>query len=140
MDVERTLIMIKPEAFAKGKTGRIIDHFLTAGFVMVAARTVRLTRPEAMRFYAVHEKKPFYEPLTEFMSSGTIFAMVLEKEHAIEDARHLMGPTNPDEAPEGSIRALYGTNTRRNAVHGSDSQASAAIEIAFFFSELDLDR
>ena len=138
--MERTLILIKPEAYAAGKTAKILDMFLERGFAVVAAKTVRLTKQEAERFYSVHIGKEFYDKLTTFMSTGPILTVVMEKEDAIVDARELMGPTDPAEAPPGSIRSLYGTNVRLNSVHGSDSTESAGKEIRFFFSDLELLR
>lgn len=138
--MERTLILIKPDAFEAGSTGKIIDMFLSRGFRLIAAKTARLCKQEAESFYEVHRDKFFFEGLTEFMCTGPLMAMVLEKENAIHDARILMGATNSPDAAPGTIRAFFGTDNRRNAVHGSDSPENASQEISFFFSKKELLR
>jgi len=132
-----TLTMIKPEAVRNGNSGQIIDMIIKGGFKIIALKYLRLSREQAEKFYEVHKERPFYKDLTEFMSSGPIFAAILQKENAIEAYRNFIGATNPSEASEGTIRAKYGTNIQENAVHGSDSDENAIIEGAFFFSELD---
>ncbi len=136
--LERTLAIIKPDAVATKNAGKIIDMLEANGFSIIGMKKVHLTKEQAKKFYIVHKERPFYDSLTTFMSEGPIIVMVLEKENAIEDYRKLMGATNPEEAEEGTIRKMFGTNIERNAVHGSDSKESANFEIPFFFSELEL--
>ncbi len=136
--IEKTLIMVKPDATAKNLTGRILAMFEEAGLRIVALKTLKLTELQARRFYKVHQGKPFYESLVKFMSSGKIVASVLEGDNAIAVARKIMGATNPKEAEENTIRRRYGTDVQQNAVHGSDSKESAEFEIGFFFSESEL--
>ncbi len=132
-----TFTMIKPSAFKSNYTGAILKMINEAGFVIRAMKTIKLTKEQAGAFYAIHEGKPFYETLVEFMSSGPIVAVVLEKENAIEDYRTLIGATNPEKAAEGTIRKLYAVNMQQNAVHGSDSDENAIIESDFFFSKTE---
>lgn len=129
-----TFTMIKPKAITEGYMGKIIDKIIEGGFQIKALKYTKLTKKEAMQFYAVHKERPFYEGLTDFMSSGPIIAAVLEKDNAIEAYRNYIGATNPEEAAEGTIRKLCGTNIEANAVHGSDSDENAVIESNFFFS------
>jgi len=136
--LERTLAIIKPDAVSSKNTGKIIDILEDNGFSIIGMKKIRLTKEQAKRFYIVHEDRPFYDSLTTFMSEGSVIVMVLEKENAIDEYRKLMGATNPDDAGEGTIRKLFGTNIERNAVHGSDSKESADFEIPFFFNELEL--
>ncbi len=138
MSVERTLMLIKPDAVKKGVEGKIIAHVQEKGFKLVALKKLRLTKEQAKQFYIVHKERPFYDELTDFMSSGPIVAMVWEGENAIERIREIMGATNPEEAAEGTLRKLYGTNIGENAVHGSDSKESADYEIPFFFNRLEI--
>jgi nucleoside-diphosphate kinase len=138
MSVERTLMLIKPDAVKKGVEGKIIAHIQEKGFKLVALKKLKLTKEQAGQFYYVHRERPFYDELCEFMSSGPIVAMVWEGENAIERIREIMGATNPEEAEEGTLRKLYGTNIGENAVHGSDSKESADFEIPFFFSRLEI--
>ncbi|WP_457625769.1 nucleoside-diphosphate kinase [Persephonella sp.] len=138
MSVERTLMLIKPDAVKKGVEGKIIAHVQEKGFKLVALKKLKLTKEQAGQFYYVHRERPFYDELCEFMSSGPIVAMVWEGENAIERIREIMGATNPEEAEEGTLRKLYGTNIGENAVHGSDSKESADFEIPFFFSRLEI--
>ncbi len=138
MSVERTLMLIKPDAVRKGVEGKIIAHVQEKGFKLVALKKLKLTKEQAKQFYIVHKDRPFYDELCEFMSSGPIVAMVWEGENAISRIREIMGATNPEEAAEGTLRKLYGTNVGENAVHGSDSPESAAVEIPFFFSRLEI--
>lgn len=133
----RTFTMIKPTAFKNNYTGAIIKMILEEGFRIKAMKLTRLTKEQAGAFYAVHEGKPFFGSLVEFMSSGPIVAMVLEKENAVENFRNFIGATNPEQAAEGTIRKLYGTSLQQNAVHGSDSDENAVIESDFFFSKLE---
>ncbi len=139
--MERTLVLIKPDAVEKGAVGKIIDRFLEEGFRLLALKMLRLSKEEAGEFYKVHRDKPFYGELIEFMSSGPIVAMVLEGERAIERVREIIGPTDSNEARRkapNSIRALFGTDKGKNAVHASDSKESASFEIPFFFSSLEM--
>jgi len=129
-----TFTMIKPRAMTKGFMGKIIDQIIMGGFKVKALKYTRLSKEEAMKFYAVHKERPFYNDLTEFMSSGPIVAAVLEKEDAVQAYRDYIGATNPAEAEPGTIRKLYGTDIQANAVHGSDSDENAVIESSFFFS------
>lgn len=129
--------MIKPDATKAGNTGAILAMINAAGFRIVAMKTTQLSAQKAGEFYAVHKERPFYGELVTFMSSGPITAAILEKDNAVEDFRKLIGATNPAEAAEGTIRKKYATSIGENAVHGSDSDANAAIEGAFFFSGLE---
>ncbi|MCX7760307.1 MAG: nucleoside-diphosphate kinase [Hydrogenothermaceae bacterium] len=136
--MEKTLVLVKPDAVRKNVAGKIISRFEDEGFKVVALKKVKLSKEEAGRFYMVHKDRPFYDELCEFMSSGPIVAMVLEGENAISRVRQIMGATDPSKAEEGTLRKLYGSNIGENAVHGSDSPESAAYEIPFFFSGLEL--
>lgn len=134
-----TFTMIKPTAVAKGYMGKIIDQIIAGGFQIKALKYTKLTKNEAEQFYAVHKERPFFQGLTDFMSSGPIIAAVLEKDNAIEAYRNFIGATNPEESAEGTIRKLYGTNIEANAVHGSDSDENAVIESNFYFSTREWD-
>ena len=129
-----TFTMIKPNAVKKGHVGAIIHEITEAGFKIKAMKLTQLTVDDAKKFYAIHSDKPFYGELVEFMSSGPIVAAVLEKENAVEDFRKLIGATNPKDAAEGTIRKKYAESLQMNAIHGSDSDENAAIEIKFHFS------
>jgi nucleoside-diphosphate kinase len=133
----RTFTMIKPDAFADGHTGAILDQVIKAGFSVKAMKLTRLTPEKAGEFYAVHSERPFYGELVAFMSSGTIIAAILEKDNAVADFRKLIGATNPAQAEEGTIRKRFARSLGENAVHGSDSDENAAIEGSFFFSNLE---
>jgi nucleoside-diphosphate kinase len=128
-----TFTMIKPIAFQKNFTGSILAVISEAGFRISALKSKRLTVEEAQRFYEVHKERPFYNGLVEFMTSGPIVLAILEKENAVEDYRKLIGCTDPEKAAEGTIRKMFGTNLRANAVHGSDSDENAERECSFFF-------
>ncbi len=130
-----TLTMVKPVAYSKNTSGKILARITEAGFWLVAARTMQLSLVQAKKFYAVHKDRPFFNDLVEFMSSGPILVAMLEKENAVEDYRLLIGKTNPAEAADGTIRHDFGTNLQANAVHGSDSDENAIIECDFFFSK-----
>jgi len=132
-----TLTMIKPTAFKKNYAGPILKMINEAGFTIKAMKLTRLTPGQASTFYAVHKGKPFYGSLIEFMSSGPIVAALLEKENAVEEFRSFIGATNPENADEGTVRKLYGTDLQQNAVHGSDSDENAVVEADFFFSKLE---
>lgn len=132
-----TFTMIKPDAFANGHSGAILDKIIKAGFRIVALKLTSLTVEKAGAFYAVHKERPFYGELVSFMSSGPIIAAILEKDNAVADFRKLIGATDPAKAEAGTIRQLFAENMGRNAIHGSDSDENAAIEGNFFFSTLE---
>lgn len=138
MAIERTLAIIKPDAVGRGLQGEILTRIHKADFKIVTIKSMRLTKEEAGGFYAVHKERPFFGELTEFMSSGKIFAMVLEAQGAILKWRDTMGATDPKKAAPGSIRHDLGSNIGNNCTHGSDSPETAAFEIAYFFSGLEL--
>ncbi|MDX8403383.1 MAG: nucleoside-diphosphate kinase [Mariprofundaceae bacterium] len=138
MAIQRTLSIIKPDAVAKNVIGDIIRRFEENGLSAIATRMTHLSAEQAGRFYAVHKERPFYKDMCAFMSSGPVLAMVLEGKNAVTLNRQLMGATNPKEAEEGTIRADHADSIDANAVHGSDSEENAAIEISFFFGDLDL--
>ncbi|SDE44475.1 nucleoside-diphosphate kinase [Riemerella columbipharyngis] len=129
-----TFTMIKPDAVADGHIGAIIGKISKAGFKFRAMKLTQLTVDDAKKFYEVHAERPFYDELVTFMSSGPIVAAVLEKENAVEDFRKLIGATNPVEAAEGTIRKMFARSVGENAVHGSDSDENAKIEVQFHFS------
>lgn len=138
MAVERTLAIIKPDAVGRGQQGEILARIHKAGFKIVAITSMRLTKEEAGGFYYVHRERPFYGELVEFMSSGKVFAMVLEADGAIAKWRDTMGATDPKKAAPGTIRRDLGTSIGNNCVHGSDAPETAAFEIGYFFSEMEL--
>lgn len=129
-----TFTMIKPTAVTNGHVGPILQMISENGFRITAMKMLQLTRNDAEKFYAVHEGRPFYPSLVEFMSSGPIVAAILEKENAVEEYRKLIGATDPEKAEEGTLRKIYAVSVQKNAVHGSDSDENAAIEAGFFFS------
>lgn len=132
-----TFTMIKPDAVEKAYTGKIIAQITDAGFRIVAMKKTELTKGQAAEFYEVHKARPFFGELVEYMTSGSIIPMILEKDNAVEDFRTLIGATNPAEAAEGTIRKLYAESIEANAIHGSDSDENAKIEGDFFFSSLE---
>ncbi len=138
--MERTLVLIKPDALKRDLVGEVINRFERQGLRLVSIKMLRLNESEAMAFYAVHKDKPFFKELVDYMSSGPIVAMVLEGEGAIGRVREIMGATDPNEAKAGTIRGDLGINKTENTVHGSDSKESAALEISFFFSQYDLKK
>jgi nucleoside-diphosphate kinase len=138
MALERTLTIIKPDAVKAAHVGDIIKIFEASGFRIVAARLVNLSRAEAEGFYAVHRGKPFFESLTNFMSSGPAIPMVLEGENVIARLREVMGATNPANAAAGTIRKLYAASIEANCVHGSDAPETAAFEVSYFFPGVQL--
>ena len=138
MPVQRTLSIIKPDATRRNLTGQINARFEEKGLRIVAQRRLRLTRGQAEGFYAVHSERPFFNDLCEFMISGPVVVQVLEGENAVQANRDIMGATNPANADEGTIRKDFGESIEANSAHGSDSEENAAIEIAYFFSELDI--
>jgi len=138
MAVERTLSIIKPDAVAKNVIGQIYTRFEQAGLVIIAARMLRLSRAQAEGFYAVHRERPFFKDLVDFMTSGPVMVQVLEGEDAIQKNRELMGATDPKKAARGTIRADFADSIDANAVHGSDSQQTAATEISYFFQKPEI--
>lgn len=136
--MERTLSIIKPDGVKKNIIGEIISRFEKKGLRIAALKKIMLSKEEAKAFYIVHKDKPFYDSLTDFMSEGPIVVMVIEGEGAIAKVRDIMGATNPKDAEAGTIRADFATDIERNIVHGSDSAQSAAYEIPFFFSALEI--
>ncbi|MDX1903357.1 MAG: nucleoside-diphosphate kinase [Thermonemataceae bacterium] len=136
MQTNRTFSMIKPDAVEAGNIGAILKMMEENGFRIVAMRMTKLSKQRAGQFYEVHKERPFYNDLCEYMSSGHIVALILEKENAVADFRKLIGATNPANAEEGTIRRLFAKSIEANAVHGSDSDENAAIEGAFFFSKM----
>jgi len=133
-----TFGIIKPDAVKKGHSGKIIDKILSSGFKIRGMKLIHQSIKQAEGFYAVHAERPFFGELTEFMSSGACIVLALEKENAVKAWRDLMGATNPAEAEEGTLRKEFAGSIGENAVHGSDSDENAAIEIAYFFSKLEL--
>jgi nucleoside-diphosphate kinase len=138
VSLERTFAIIKPDAVARNLQGEILSRIHKAGFRIVAIKTMFLTKGEAAGFYAVHKERPFFGELTDFMSSGKIFALVLEGENAIEKWRDTMGATDPKKAAPGTIRHDLGANIGNNCTHGSDAPDTAAFEIAYFFAGHEL--
>ncbi|WP_206998217.1 nucleoside-diphosphate kinase [Trinickia mobilis] len=138
MAIERTLSIIKPDAVAKNVIGQIYSRFENAGLKIAASRMVHLSRADAEKFYAVHAARPFFKDLVEFMISGPVVVQVLEGENAILLNRELMGATDPKKAEKGTIRADFADSIDANAVHGSDAAETAAVEIAFFFPEVNV--
>ena len=133
-----TFGIVKPDAVRAGKTGSIVQRILDDGFKIRGLKLIHMTRPQAEGFYAVHRERPFFSGLVEFMSSGPSVVMALEKENAVKSWRDLMGATDPAKADAGTLRKDFGGSVGENAVHGSDSDENAAIEIAYFFSRLEL--
>ena len=138
MAIERTFAIIKPDAVGRGHHGEILSRIHKAGFKIVAIKSMRLTKQEASGFYAVHRERPFFGELTDFMSSGKIFAMVLEADGAIYKWRDTMGATDPKKAELGTIRRELGSTIQNNCTHGSDAPETAAFEISYFFSSCEL--
>lgn len=139
MAVERTLSIVKPDAVAAGNIGNILAIFEKNGLKVVAGKLLWLSKPKAREFYAVHKERPFFNSLVDFMVSGPCFVSVLEGENAIKKNRDLMGATDPAKADNGTIRKLYASSIEKNAAHGSDGPDTAKVEIAHFFSGLELN-
>lgn len=133
MATNRTFTMIKPDAVANGHAGKILDYIIQAGFKVVALKYTRLSEERAGDFYGIHRERPFFGELVSFMTSGPIYAAILEKDNAIEDFRKLIGATDPQKAEAGTIRNLFAKSIDANAIHGSDSDENAEIEGNFFF-------
>lgn len=136
--MQRTFSIIKPDAVRKGQTGSVLAMIEAAGFRLVAIKRLSISKQQAAGFYAVHAQRPFFNSLTDFMSSGPIFVMVLEKENAIADLRKLMGATNPANAEEGTIRKKFAGSIEENTIHGSDGEDTATFEIGYFFAGYEL--
>ena len=135
---QKTLSIIKPDGVRQGNAGNILAMIEEAGFRILGLRMIQMTKRHAEGFYAVHKKIHFFGSLTQFMSSGPCIVLVLEKDNAIDDLRTLMGATAPEDADEGTIRKLFGTSVEANVIHGSDSPESAATEIPYFFTSLQI--
>jgi nucleoside-diphosphate kinase len=135
--IEHTLAIIKPDAVRRGLVGKILARVEEQGFRVRALKLVQLSKQTAQEFYRVHAERPFYESLTTYMSSGPVVPMLLERDNAIQRLRDLMGATDPQKAASGTIRHDYGENIERNAIHGSDAAATAAVEIPFFFNQFE---
>ena len=136
--LERTLTIIKPDAVRKNAIGSIIEQFERNNFRILAMKLLEISKHQAEQFYAVHAHRPFYNSLTNFMSSGPIVVLALEKENAIQDLRKLMGATNPADAADGTIRKKWATSIEQNAIHGSDAEESAQFELSYFFAGFEL--
>jgi len=134
----RTLAIIKPDAFGTGRAGKILAHLEAQGFTILAARVVRLTQRQAEEFYTVHRERPFFRSLVTFMTSGPCMPLVLEKANAVAAYREAIGATDPAEAKPGTVRKLFAESKERNAVHGSDSDENAEREARFFFADAEL--
>ncbi len=138
-EVQRTLAIVKPDATARpGVTGQILTRIEEAGLAIIALKKIRLTEEDARGFYAVHKERPFYGDLVKFMTSGPVVVAILEGADAIKKWRDLMGPTNSNEAPAGTIRGDFGTDIERNASHGSDAPETARVETAYFFNATEV--
>jgi nucleoside-diphosphate kinase len=135
---EKTFSIIKPDGVRQGDAGKILARIEEAGFKILGLRMVQMTKRHAEGFYAVHQKRPFFDSLTDFMSSGPCIVMVLEKDNAIADLRKLMGATDPAKAEQGTLRKAFASSVEANVIHGSDSVESASLEIAYFFTTLQI--
>ena len=133
-----TFAIIKPDAIKNNYTGKIYNHILRSSFEIISEKFIKMSKKEAENFYKIHKNKPFYDDLTDFMSSNKCMVLVLKKDNAVEEWRRTIGATNPEDARKGTIRQLYASSLSENAVHGSDSNENAKKEIGFFFSELEL--
>lgn len=138
MSGNRTLTIVKPDAFGAGKAGKIIAHLEGAGFSVVAARVMHLSTAQAEEFYGVHRERPFFRSLVTFMTSGKCMPIVLERVDAVAELRKVIGATDPAEAAEGTVRKLYAESKERNAIHASDSDENASRESRFFFAESEI--
>ena len=137
MTGNRTLTIVKPDAFGAGKAGKIIAHLEGAGFRIVAARVMHLSTAQAQEFYGVHRERPFFGSLVSFMTSGKCMPLILERADAVAELRKVIGATDPAEAAEGTVRRLFAESKERNAIHASDSDENAAREARFFFAEAE---
>ena len=138
MALERTFSIVKPDATKRNITGKVIDRLESAGLRVIASKRIHMTKEQAEGFYAVHKERPFFGELVSFMTSGPVIVQVLEGENAIAKNREIMGATNPADAAPGTIRAEFAESVGENSVHGSDAPETAAVEIAYFFSGLEL--
>lgn len=138
MTTNRTFTMLKPDSIEKGNIGAILEKINAAGFRIVAMKLTQMTKRDAEIFYAIHNERPFFSDLVQYMTRGPVVAAILEKDNAVEDFRALIGATNPEEAADGTIRKLFATSISENAVHGSDSDENALIESAFHFAEREM--
>ncbi|PYP90436.1 MAG: nucleoside-diphosphate kinase [Candidatus Angelobacter sp. Gp1-AA117] len=138
--LQRTFSIVKPDAVAKGATGDIISMIQEKGFRVIGMKMLEITKHQAEGFYAVHADKPFFDSLTNFMSSGPIVVLALEKENAIADLRKLMGATNPANAEAGTVRKKWAESIERNAIHGSDADNTARFELSYFFAGYELNQ
>ncbi|MCE1165907.1 MAG: nucleoside-diphosphate kinase [Bacteroidetes bacterium] len=136
--MERTLCIIKPDAVKKKVQGSIIQMILDAGFKILGMKMLHLSKKQAQKFYEVHKERPFYNDLVDFMTSGPVVTIALEKDNAVTDYRYLIGATDPAEAKEGTVRKMFANSKQENAVHGSDSVENGKIEVGFFFAESEL--
>jgi len=136
--VQRTFTILKPDTIQAGNAGLVIDRLLKEGFRIRGAKLIHLSQAQAEGFYAVHKERPFFSSLVKFMTEGPVMVMALESENAVEKLRKLMGATDPAKADANTIRKLFATNIERNAIHGSDAAETAAVEIAYFFNQLEL--
>jgi len=136
--MQQTLTILKPDSMSAGNAGKILAHLEGEGFRIVTLKRIRLTEAQARGFYEVHKERPFYSDLVAFMTECPVIVAVLEREDAVTHLRQVMGATNSQEAAQGTIRALYGTDIERNAIHGSDSPENAAKERSFYFSQAEL--
>ena len=135
--MERTLAIIKPDAVGRNLAGSILARLQSEGFVVLGLKMIRLGQDDAKRFYAVHRERPFFDSLTAYMASGPIIPLLLQRDDAITTLRDVMGATNPAQAAPGTLRQEFGVDVEKNSIHGSDSPASAAQEIPFFFSQME---
>ncbi len=138
MAIERTFSIIKPDATKRNITGKIVDRLESAGLRVIASKRIHMTREQAEGFYAVHKERPFFNDLVAFMTSGPVVALILEGEGAIKQWRDLMGPTNSNEAPAGTMRGDFGTDIEQNATHGSDAPETAKLETSYFFNHTEI--
>ena len=135
--MERTLAIIKPDAVGRNLAGNILARLQSEGFVVLGLKMIRLSQDDAKRFYAVHRERPFFDSLTSYMASGPIMPLLLQRDGAITTLRDVMGATDPSQAAPGTLRQEFGVDVEKNSIHGSDSPASAAQEIPFFFSQME---
>ncbi len=136
--MQRTFSIIKPDAVERNLSGKILAHIQAEGLRVVAMKMIHMTKAQAQAFYAVHKEKPFFDDLTTYMCSGPVVCSVLEGDNAIARYREIMGATNPSEAAEGTLRKMYALSKEKNSVHGSDAEETAAFEISYFFSGLEI--
>ncbi|HVR96956.1 MAG TPA: nucleoside-diphosphate kinase [Thermoanaerobaculia bacterium] len=136
--MDMTLAILKPDTVEAGNAGKVLAHLQNEGFTICGIKLLRLTEAQARAFYEVHKERPFYGSLVEFMTSGPVMPVALERDNAVAHLRQVMGATDVSKAEEGTVRKLFGTSIERNAIHGSDSSENAAIELSFFFSRTEL--